>query len=114
MVKQIVIRHRAWLATVFVMSAMLSTSPARAEDLSQVLRGFEIAPVNLNLAGKDWVLVGLGSYLVNTTGCNDCHTHPNWAENGNPFLGQPEQINVQQYLTGGRIFGPITAPVAVS
>ena len=49
-------------------------------------------------------LVGLGSYIVNTTGCNDCHTHPNWANGGNPYLGQPEQINTAQYLSGGRQF----------
>jgi hypothetical protein len=93
---------------------MLSISAARAEELSQILRGYEIAPVNLNLAGKDWALVGLGSYLVNSTGCNDCHTHPNWADKGNPYLGQPEQINTKDYLTGGRIFGPVTSPIAIS
>ena len=75
---------------------------------SQVQRGFEISPpgVKLNLAGKNRDLVGLGSYIVNTTGCNDCHTHPSYAPGGNPFMGQPEVINAAQYLTGGRQFGP--------
>jgi hypothetical protein len=77
MEKLFVVWSRVWLTAVFVMSAILATSAARADELSQIWRGFEIAPVPLNLAGKNWGLVGLGSYLVNTTGCNDCHTHPN-------------------------------------
>jgi hypothetical protein len=98
-----------------LVAAMLSTSPAYAgqdqDQISlgfdiqrQILRGFQIAPVHLNLSGKDAALVGLGSYIVNTTGCNDCHTHPNWATGGNPYLGQPEQINTTEYLAGGREF----------
>jgi hypothetical protein len=38
---------------------------------------------------------------------NDCHTHPSCAQGWNPFLGQPEQINADQYLSGGRVFGPV-------
>jgi hypothetical protein len=77
-------------------------------DQSQIKRGFEIVPagVRLNLDGKNRALVGLGSYLVNTTGCNDCHTHPAYAPGGNPFALQPEQINAAQYLAGGRTFPP--------
>lgn len=76
--------------------------------LSQVKRGFEIVPpgVHLNLRDKDRGLVGLGSYIVNTTGCVDCHTHPSYMNNGDPFLGFAEVINFQQYMTGGRTFGP--------
>jgi hypothetical protein len=98
--KNIVVWSRIRVAAIFVASTMLSLSAARAEELSQILRGYEIAPVNLNLAGKDWILVGLGSYLVNTTGCNDCHTHPNWEDKGNPYLGQPEQINTEGIPNG--------------
>lgn len=97
-------RSRAWLLAAVVFSAMGAASAAHADELAEILRGYEIAPVKLNLAGKDWALVGLGSYIVNTTGCNDCHTHPNWAAGGNPYLGQPEQINTAQYLSGGRQF----------
>jgi hypothetical protein len=77
-------------------------------DQSQIKRGFEIVPagVRLNLDGKNRALVGLGSYIVNTTGCNDCHTHPAYAPGGNPFLAQPEMINAPQYLAGGRTFPP--------
>jgi hypothetical protein len=79
------------------------------DDESKIKQGFAINPVNLNLAGKNRALVGLGSYIVNTGGCNDCHTHPSYAPGGDPFLGQPEQINTDQYLTGGRQFGPFTS-----
>ena len=63
----------------------------------------------MDLRGKDPALVGLGSYVVNTSGCNDCHTHPEFKEGGNPFLGQPEMINAPVYLSGGRQFGPFTS-----
>jgi len=57
------------------------------ESESRIKRGFAIAPVKLNLVEKNRALVGLGSYLVNAVGgCNDCHTNPNYAPGGNPFL----------------------------
>jgi hypothetical protein len=74
----------------------------RDPERVRIQRGFEIAPVSLNLGGKDRNLVGLGSYIVNTSGCIDCHTWPNWAPDGNPFLGEREQINTAVYLAGGR------------
>jgi len=104
MEKHFGVLSRVWLLSAIITTAMSALSVARADELGQILRGFEIAPVPLNLAGKDWKLVGLGSYIVNTTGCNDCHTHPNWAKGGNPYMGQPEQINTAQYLSGGRQF----------
>jgi hypothetical protein len=77
---------------------------------SRIKRGFDIAPVPLDLRGKNRALVGLGSYIVNAQGaCNDCHTHPSYAQGGDPFLGQPTQINVAGYLAGGRQFGPFTS-----
>jgi hypothetical protein len=76
-------------------------------DASRVQQGFAIAPVPLNLVGKNPALVGLGSYLVNAVGgCNDCHTSPSYASGGNPFLGQPKGINAAHYLAGGQTFGP--------
>jgi hypothetical protein len=102
---------------VSMICTLLPASPPRADDdresrhgseKNEIRRGFEIAPVPLNLAGKNRALVGLGSYIVNGQGgCNDCHTHPSYAQGGDPFLGQPEQINADQYLTGGRVFGPV-------
>jgi hypothetical protein len=99
------------IATAFLLSFPAS---ARADDdgsESLIKRGYQIVPqgVQLNLAGKNRALVGLGSYVVNTSGCNDCHTHPEYLPNSNPFLGQPEMINYPQYLTGGRQFGPFTS-----
>lgn len=82
------------------------------DDFSSRVRiGFQIAPVPLDLAGKNRALVGLGSYIVNAQGgCNDCHTYPSYAPGGNPFVpGQSEVINSLQYLTGGRQFGPFTS-----
>jgi hypothetical protein len=119
MQKRIAARSGAWVAAI-LMATMLQGSAARADEYSQILRGYEIISeifpkkTKLNFAGKDWALVGLGSYLVNSTGCNDCHTHPNWADNHNPYLGQPKQINTDVYLSGGRIFGPVATPIAVS
>jgi len=102
-------RSSIWFAAV-VTAAMLQGSAAQADEISQILRGYEVISeifpkgTKLNFAGKDWALVGLGSYLVNSTGCNDCHTHPNWAANHNPYMGQPKQINTAVYLSGGRQF----------
>jgi hypothetical protein len=99
------VRPAIWLVVAIAM-AMLQASAAQAQEFSQILRGYQIAPVQLNLKGKDWALVYLGSYLVNTTGCNDCHTWPNWADGHNPYLPdqKPEQINTMGYMAGGRVF----------
>ncbi len=70
-------------------------------------KGLAIAPVQLNFQDRNKRLVGLGSYIVNgVAGCNDCHTHPNFAPGGDPYLGQPKMINTANYLAGGRVFGP--------
>lgn len=103
--------------TVFVAVATQSSAapPATSESIVQI--GFDIAPVPLNLTGKNRALVGTGSYLVNAVGgCNDCHTWrptpfpPNFGSNyepgGDPFAGEPEQIYTEGYLAGGRPFGP--------
>ena len=78
-------------------------------DESKVRRGFETAPVPLNLAGKNRALVGLGSYIVNNVSeCNGCHSQgpqTEFTRGGNPFFGQPEQVNQATYLGGGRSFG---------
>jgi hypothetical protein len=109
MEKHIVARAGIWVAAVLT-AATLQGTAARADEISQILRGYEIISeifpkgTKLNFAGTDWALVGLGSYVVNSTGCNDCHTHPNWAANHNPYMGQPKQINTAVYLSGGRQF----------
>ncbi len=91
------------------------SSPAKAQEFSslpfdQIAIGYKIAPVPLNLAGRDPFLVGWGSYTVNAVaGCNDCHTNPPFAAGGNPYLGQPKKVNAAGYLGGGVGFGPFTS-----
>jgi hypothetical protein len=93
-------------------SAEEQATRAAASELlaSRVAVGYRINPVELRLRGKNRLLVGLGSYFVNSSGaCNDCHTRPSFAPGGDPFKGETEIINTAQFLSGGRQFGPITA-----
>ena len=99
-------------ASVLVVLALRSGTPVRADqgdegddEASRIQRGFDVAPVPLDLTGKNRALVGLGSYIVNTQAiCSDCHTWPQFVPDGNPSLGQPEQTNTAGYLAGGRPF----------
>lgn len=106
----------ACLALALTAGAALPAAAADRDLLlygaSAVTRGYELVPpgLKLNLLGKNRGLVYLGSYVVNTSGCIDCHSHPSYAPGGDPYQGQPEIINTLQYLSGGRQFGPITAP----
>jgi hypothetical protein len=87
---------------------------------SVVQRGFAIAPVPLNLEGKNRELVGLGSYLVNAVGdCNGCHTgggppNFNYAAGGNPYFGQKTKVDPAVYLSGGQDFGVVGTPTGPS
>jgi hypothetical protein len=112
-----------------VLAGMLSSSPlVKATDdddedrnESKIQRGFEIAPVPLNLEGKNRALVGLGSYIVNGQGdCNGCHSagpQTEFVAGRNPYLlGQTEKINPATYLGGGRDFGgfpALTSPLHI-
>jgi hypothetical protein len=105
--------RRAWIAAALAASLALSVSAADRfrnffNDENPVARGFAIVPpgVVLNMEGKNRQLVGLGSYIVNTTGCIDCHSYPTYSPGGDPFKGEPERINAEEYLSGGRQFGP--------
>jgi hypothetical protein len=77
----------------------------------KVKRGLQIAPVKLNLKGKDRKLVGLGSYLVNSQAeCVSCHTHPEFQAGHNPYLREaPARVNTANYLAGGEAFGPFVS-----
>ncbi len=83
-------------------------------DELRIHRGFEIAPVKLNLGGKDVRLVGLGSYLVNAVAdCDGCHSAgpaTEYAPGGNPYFNQKAVVNTATYLGGGRDFGPFPGP----
>ena len=102
------------LACIFV-STPRGRAHDRDDDDPRIEQGFDIAPVHLNLEGKDRDLVGLGSYLVNAVGdCNGCHSAgppTEFASGGNPYFLSPPfsgkvEINTATYLGGGRDFGP--------
>jgi hypothetical protein len=103
--------------------AMMLRSPgAQAQDgqnndeESLIHIGFKIAPVPLNLEGKNRDLVGLGSFIVNAQAdCNGCHTaggppNFNYAAGGNPYFGQKTVVDPTVYLSGGTNFGPVGTP----
>ena len=87
---------------------------AKKDEASEIQQGFAIAPVPLNLDGKNRALVGLGSYIVNAQAdCNGCHSagiDTEFAPGGNPYFGQPTKVNPATYLGGGRDFGPFPGP----
>lgn len=107
------------LGAIVLAGVLSSTRTARAvededNNESKIRRGFEIAPVHLNLAGKNPALVGLGSFIVNAQAdCNGCHTPDpatEFAAGGNPYFGQPTKVNPATYLSGGQDFGPFPGP----
>jgi hypothetical protein len=112
-----VVRTAGAVAAIVALAGMLTSSRSvQAHDdndsnESRIQQGFDIAPVPLNLEGKNRALVGLGSYLVNAQGfCNGCHsagTSTEYVPGGNPFFGQAKKINPTTYLGGGRDFGPL-------
>src|SRR5258708_6484758 len=102
-----------------LLAAMLNTPPrVKATDDdddnsndSRIQRGFDIAPVHLNLEGKNRALVGLGSYIVNANvPCNECHgagpALNQFLPGDNPYFGQTAVIDPPPYLGGGRRFPP--------
>ena len=107
------------LGAVTLAGLTISIGPSVAHDGDEgfndgrIRRGFEIAPVPLNLRGKDRQLVGLGSYIVNAVAsCNDCHSadpSTEYAVGGNPYFkgNPPKVVNQATYLGGGRNFGSL-------
>lgn len=107
--------------TIALLPIFKGSSSVRADDNweeSRIQRGFEIAPVQLNLAGKNRALVGLGSYIMNAVSdCNSCHNGgqpPNFdfLPGHNPYLFIPgtnlpqhKKLNPAVYLGGGQVFG---------
>jgi hypothetical protein len=104
-------------AVLLAVGSLGGISGAHADENDDVLIriGFEIAPVPLDLEGKDRRLVGLGSYIVNVvSNCNDCHSAgpaTQYAKGGNPYFKgpQPTVENPATYLGGGRVFPPLVA-----
>jgi hypothetical protein len=104
-VKQVLIALTtgATFAVVVGAGSLSGMSRAQADDeadaeQARIRRGFEIAPVPLNLQGKDRQLVGLGSYLVNGVGhCNVCHSAgpaTEYAKGGNPYFSCRPSMNI--------------------
>ncbi len=97
---------RSWAAQEQAAPNHVTVAPQANEQL-EIAIGLKIAPVTLKYPPANEALVGLGSYIVNGQGaCNDCHTNPPFAPGGDPFLGEPTQINAAHYLAGGMPFGP--------
>ena len=106
----------ATFAVVVVIGSLCGTGRALADDdgeQSRVRIGFEIAPVPLNLAGKNRALVGLGSYLVNVLDhCNTCHSAgpaAEFAKGGNPYFKGNQPTVVNQATAGRQLLFPLTA-----
>jgi hypothetical protein len=108
-----------FLSIALLCGILLRPSPVLADDndrdseAARVRRGFEIAPVPLNVRGNERALVGLGSYLVNAVAdCNGCHSAgpaTEYAPGGNPYFkgNSPTVVNQATYLGGGRNFGAL-------
>lgn len=107
-----VISSTLLLSALVVVLVLINAPRGRAHneenEANEIRIGFKIAPVNLNLRGKDRDLVGLGSYIVNAQSvCSDCHTCPPFAPGSDPFEGgDGKKINATNYLAGGTDFGP--------
>jgi hypothetical protein len=119
--KRIVISVIAFVGLLFAITLMSNLrlrgqsndqNPEGQNLQSEIQIGFAIAPVKLNLQGKNRALVGLGSYIVNAQGgCNDCHTCPSYKPGHNPFpkpvgVSGDGEINSVNYMAGGVNFGP--------
>ena len=89
---------------------------AALDEQLRIQIGYQVNPVFLYTGGKDYDLLGLGSYIVNVVGdCNGCHSAGTATEYlGNPALFAPpsltahqiKQVNTATFLGGGRDFSP--------
>ncbi len=113
-------KHSLYFAVAFTSCVLLTSVTGQgqttfdAETQAKILKGFQIAPVPLNMVGRDASLVGLGSYIVNANGdCNGCHSagaQTTFLPGKNPYFGQATQINPATYLGGGDDFGAFPDP----
>jgi len=106
------------LAGMSISSTHGQAQSALSPDEAKIEQGFDIAPVPLNLVGRNRALVGLGSYIVNALAdCNGCHTRDastEYTDHGNPYFLPPPNgpfkgritVNPATYLGGGNDFGP--------
>jgi hypothetical protein len=100
------------IATGLIVGSQHGRAQSDNGEESRIQIGFAIAPVPLNLNGKNRSLVGLGSYIVNAqSDCNGCHSAgpaSTFLFGGIPYFGQhPTKINPAVYLGGGDDFGTL-------
>lgn len=108
------------LAVTLIHSPGVRAQNDQDNDEGSLIRiGFKIAPVPLNLQGKNPALVGLGSFIVNAQAdCDGCHTaggppNFNYANGQNPYFQgvvAPGKIDPATYLAGGSPFGQVGTP----
>ncbi|MFZ1050219.1 MAG: hypothetical protein WBP65_20715 [Candidatus Sulfotelmatobacter sp.] len=104
----------ALLFCALLLSAILASAnhepSAEEREANEIRIGLAIAPVHLDLKGKDFRQVGLGSYIVNAQAvCAECHSCPTYSTGRNPYLGQPKKWDPADYLAGGVPFGPFVS-----
>ena len=113
-IKATVAVSAAGIICLLVMDSHVTKVRADSSDSDENLAaiGLQIAPSFINTSGKDPILVGLGSFIVNgSADCNGCHG----ADPANEFLptnnpyhlgtNSPRLLNQNYYLNGGRNFG---------
>jgi hypothetical protein len=111
--------------------AVLASDVPDTFTAQRIAAGYAATPVPVDLKGKNPWQVGIGSYIVNTTGvCNHCHSVNQYykagypqnfaAQKGNPYLLAPPTgpytggivngkstfaIDPSTFLAGGQSFG---------
>jgi hypothetical protein len=102
-----------------ILSAQCLKAQEPTTDIARMQQGYAIAPVSLNVSGKDLVALGLGSCWVNSIGaCNGCHSSGTAASLGiypylpgrNPYFNQPTKIDPTVNLNGGVNFLTVGTP----
>jgi hypothetical protein len=64
---------------------VLADDTSQRGDNARAVIGLKLAEANGLDLQQENAQIGLGSYLVNAQGCNDCHTWPNFAPGHDPF-----------------------------
>lgn len=113
------------LAAAVIGGALISPQSASALDrdtAQRIAAGYAATPVGVDLTGKDPLQVGMGAYIINTTGvCNHCHSANQYykagfplitsnfsAQTGNPYFlpppNGPYAFAGESRLDGGAVF----------
>ncbi len=111
----------AKLATVLgaaglVCGALMSTQASGGDAMpdqntqQRIAAGYVATPVGVDLTDKDPLQVGLGAYIVNTTGvCNHCHSANQYQKAGFPLTtSNPSKQTGNPYFLPPSLGGPYT------